>query len=199
MSDLLEKVDEPLSTKKNRFSQKIIYLSLVTATAIVAASISIVIIHSQNHSAWREKALSGQVAMTQSQLVGLVNDEKISAYWAGPRVGYFYTLDNTVKNRSIISYVEANPPAEKAPLNTRLIATYYSKGAFTNSVLAAGKSGNTGFRNEDGSVVFYQATRKTDVYLAFPKSDYQIEIYDSTMGQALSLAILKDQITRIGA
>jgi hypothetical protein len=47
-------------------------------------------------------------------------------------------------------------------------------------------------------VVFYAKNRDTDVYLAFPGKAVQIEIFDPLVGQALSLAVLQDQITRIG-
>jgi hypothetical protein len=60
------------------------------------------------------------------------------------------------------------------------------------------RQGNTGFRNPNGSVVFYAKNRNTDIYLAFPGKEVQIEIFDPLAGQSLSLAILQDQITKVG-
>jgi hypothetical protein len=147
---------------------------------------------------FRSKSLTGSVALTQDQLEDSVSREKIEAYWAGPRVGYLYTLDATRKGQVIIRYIKAKKISADVVSNSRAIATYQSENAFSNSVMAASRESNTGFRNPDGSVVFYATSKNTDVYLTFPKKKVQIEIFDPIPGQAISLAILQDQITKIG-
>ncbi len=174
------------------------YISItVTAVAFTVASGAFAL-HLHNQKAWRADALAGKVALTQSQLENLVHDESITAYWAGPRPGYLYSIDITAKDRVFLQYIQANKNSSDVIANSRVIATYFDKDGFARTVAAASQSSNTGFRNPNGSVVFYAKNRNTDIYLAFPGKKIQIEIFDPLAGQALSLAVLQDQITKIG-
>jgi hypothetical protein len=184
--------------KDSAFSKRLI-ISLVLLLTFALLASGLLLFHAQQNSRWRTEALSGRVAMSENQLVDLISSEKVVAYWVGPRPGYLYTVDAKDKNKIILSYVAERTSTAQRTINSRVIATYVSKDAFSNSILAASQPGNSGFRNPDGSVVFYSSKRNTDVYLSFPKKNVQIEIYDSLAGQALSLAILQDQITPIGA
>jgi hypothetical protein len=142
--------------------------------------------------------LRGEIAMSAPELEGLVKKKNLEIYWAGPRAGYSYTVDTSNKGTHLLRYIKLNAKPSDVVSNSRVIATYKSKSAFADSIAAAERPENTGFRNPDGSVVFYQTAKKTSVYLAFPKKKVQIEIYDPIVGQALSLAILQDQITKVG-
>ncbi len=179
-------------------SQRLIITSVLISIASLIL-IAFLYSHAQHNARGRMDALSGRVAMTESQIIDLVSREKLTAYWGGPRPGYLYTLAVTKKNRIIVSYVAAKVSPARQLVNSRVIATYLSKDAFSNSLAAALRPGNTSFRKSDGSVVFYSSKRDNDVYMSFPKKNVQIEIYDPMAGQALSLAILQDQISPIGA
>ena len=183
--------------KDSAFSKRLVISSVLLLTFALLAS-GLLLVHAQQNSRWRTEALSGRVAMSENQLIDLISSEKIVAYWGGPRPGYLYTVDAAKKNRVIVSYVAEKASPTQKTINSRAIATYFSKDAFNNSILAASLPGNTGFRKSDGSVVFYSSKRDNDVYMSFPKKTVQIEIYDPMAGQALSLAILQDQITPIG-
>ncbi len=175
---------------------------IITSVLISISSLILIVFlysHSQHNARWRMDALNGRVAMTESQIIDLVTKEKLTAYWGGTRPGYLYTLAVTNVNRITVSYVAAKISPTRELVNSRVIATYISKGAFGDSLAAALRPGNTGFRKSDGSVVFYSSKRNTDVYMSFPKKNVQVEIYDPMAGQALSLAILQDQISPIGA
>jgi hypothetical protein len=180
---------------------RITYLrySLIAITAVaITVAFGALVIHKQNHNIWRTAALAGKVALTQSQLENLVADESITAYWAGPRPGYLYSIDTTSSDRVFLQYIQANKNSSNVVANSRVIATYFAKDGFARTVAAATLIDNTGFRNPNGSVVFYSKNRDTDIYLAFPGREVQIEIFDPLAGQALSLAVLQDQITKVG-
>ena len=76
----------------------------------------------------------------------------------------------------------------------REIATYSAEGAWEKSLAVATEKGMSSFRNADGSLVFYASSNSIDVFMAFKDSNYQVEIFDSRAGQALSLALLVGQI-----
>jgi hypothetical protein len=175
------------------------FLGLAIAAAIIAGLIcSLAINIFQTRNDRDAGKLRGDVAMTASELEEIVKKENLEIYWAGPRPGYSYTVDTSNKGASLLRYIKLNAKPSDVVSNSRVIATYKSKNAFADSVAAAARPENTGFRNPDGSVVFYETAKKTSVYLAFPKKKVQIEIYDPIVGQALSLAILQDQITKVG-
>jgi hypothetical protein len=136
--------------------------------------------------------------MNQDQLENLVEKKNLEIFWAGPRSGYLYTLDASDKSSLLIRYIKENSDGKDTAENSRVVATYRSGSAFENSVAAASLAGNTGFRNPDGSVVFYSLSNDTAIYLAYPKKKVQIEIFDPVPGQALSLAILHGQISEVG-
>jgi hypothetical protein len=183
-------------SQRNKSLLRYIFIAL-TSVAITVA-IGAFTFHLQNQKAWRADALAGKVALTQSQLENLVTDESITAYWAGPRPGYLYSIDTTSKDRVFLQYIQENKNSSNVVANSRVIATYFAKDGFARTVAGATRAGNTGFRNPNGSVVFYAKNRNTDIYLAFPEKEVQIEIFDPLAGQALSLAVLQDQITKIG-
>ena len=183
----------PLINAKS--SHRLAYISVAFATAVVVASISLLISQGQSNSRWRTQALRGDVVLTEKQLMDIVKSEKLVTYWSGPLVGYRYSLDATVKNRIIISYFPSSPSKSTA---SRLVATYFSESAYLDSKSASKIAGNSGFTNADGAFVFYSLKKTTDVYLAFKNKPYQVEVFDPVVGQAISLAILKNQITLIG-
>ncbi len=190
---------------KSKVSRTRLQRQIRTAMFIFALSLIIVFFalvtlfnSSNQNSTWRTKALSAQIALNQGQLETLVKSEKLTVFWAGPKVNSLYTLDASSSDRTVIRYVEVNHSKTSVLGSSRQIATYKSENAYSDGIIAASSAGNIGFRNPDGAIVFYAANRLSNVYLAIPKIKYQIEIYDPIRGQALSLAALTGQITRIG-
>ncbi len=173
-------------------------VTIALSAALLTLSITGLVVHIHNGKIWSKRALHGEIALNQNQLENLIKTNNLTVFWAGPRVGYLYSLNLLSADRLMLNYVAAKASPKDVVANSRVIATYKSPHAFANTVAAAALVGNTGFRNSDGSVVFYQTNRKTDVYLGIPKENYQIEIYDPIVGQALSLAILQGQITKVG-
>jgi hypothetical protein len=188
----MSEVVMPVRTRKT-------FVLLAISLAVIAGLIgSLTLNLIQSHKENEAGKLRGEVAMSAPELEGLVKKKNLEIYWAGPRPGYSYTVDTSNKGAHLLRYIKLKAKPSDVVSNSRVIATYQSKSAFADSVAAAKRAENTGFRNPDGSVVFYQTAKKTSVYLAFPKKKVQIEIYDPIVGQALSLAILQDQITKVG-
>jgi hypothetical protein len=183
---------------RERKNELLRYILIGLSAVAITVSVGSLALHRHNQNAWHRDALAGKVALTQPQLESLVAQESITVYWAGPRPGYLYSIDTTAKSRVYLQYIQADSNSKNVIANSRIIATYFTKDGFGRTVSAATRTGNTGFRNPNGSVVFYAKNRATDIYLAFPGKEVQVEIFDPLAGQALSLAVLQDQITEIG-
>lgn len=177
---------------------KKIFISAILLALITGLLVSISLNLIQSRNALDEGKLRGEVAMSAPELEELALKNNLEIYWGGPRPGYRYTVDASNKDALILRYIKLNSKPSDYLSNSRVIATYKSKDAFADSIAAAERPENTGFRNSDGSVVFYAKAKNTAVYLSFPRKKVQIEIYDPIAGQALSLAILQDQITKVG-
>jgi len=180
---------------ENRFNNRaLIVLAIVIAMTIIGGSQ----VRENNESDWRSKALSGGVAMTESQLRDLVSTEKLAVYWTGSMPNALYTLDATKKNQSILTYLPEKNKSKNVIADARIIGTYFSPSAFSDSLDIATNNSNVSFKNANGYLVFYAKERGTGVFVAIPNTKYQIEIFDPIPGQALSIASLRDQLTRIG-
>jgi hypothetical protein len=152
----------------------------------------------ESQQEWRTNALKGKVAMTEVQLKNLVVTEKIAVYWTGPIANNLYTLDTSKKNQSILTYLSQKSKDKKVIASSRVIGTYFSPSAFSDSLNVATKANNVSFKNANGNLVFYSKDRETGVFVAIPNTNYQIEIFDPIPGQAISIATLRDQLTKIG-
>ena len=187
-------LDLPKSSSPKRFSAETAIILIVIAAVVLG----IVQANQKNQRSWREQALSGSVAMTESQLRELIISEKLTVYWTGPMTKSLYMLNTKKSGQSILTYLPQKVNSQKVIVNTRVIGTYYSQKAFAESLNIAASDGNVSFKNADGNLVFYPKDRETGVFVAIPNSSYQIEIYDPIPGQAINVASLRNQLTQIG-
>jgi hypothetical protein len=98
-------------------------------------------------------------------------------YWAGPRRGVTYEFTETSDLRTYVRYLPRGVPAG-SPTPVLTVATYPLPNAFAITRGAAHASGAIRLTVGKGAVAFYSKPRPTNVYLAFPGSSVQIEIYD---------------------
>ena len=187
-------LDLPKSSFSKRFSAKTAIILIVIAAVVIG----IVQANHANKESWRTQALSGSVAMTESQLRNLIKSENLTVYWTGPMTKSLYMLNTKKSGQSILTYLPQKSKSQPVVVNSRVIGTYYSQKAFTESLNIAASDANVSFKNADGNLVFYPKDRKTGVFVAIPNSSYQIEIYDPIPGQAINVASLRNQLTQIG-
>ncbi len=186
-----------LKTSSKRSSLKLIGAAL--SVVAIAAVIGNYQVGATSQNDWSMSALQGKVAMTEVQLKKLVSSESLTVYWTGPMTNTLYTLNSSKKNQIVLTYLPQKSKDKKVIADTRVIGTYFSPNAFSESLTAASKKENISFRNSNGNVVFYPKLRTTGVFVAIPSTNYQIEIYDPIPGQAISIASLRDQLTKIGS
>ena len=106
----------------------------------------------------------------------------IVIYWVGERPGFAYELTKTADNRVFIRYLPGGVRiGSDRPYLT--IGTYPVKNAFTVTSRLAGKSDSVKIDIHKG-VAFYNQATPRNVYLAYPGSDYQIEVYDPSAAEA---------------
>jgi hypothetical protein len=106
-------------------------------------------------------------------------------YWAGPRQGYLYELKRTQDGSVYVRYL---PPGVNAgaPGNKYLIvATYPFKDAL-EALQNAAKG--RGISVAGGGLALVDDRTAKSVHVAFPKVDYQVEVFDPSPKTALEVA-----------
>lgn len=137
---------------------------------------------------------SGTMALTEQELRDAAKQLGVPVYWAGPQDKAMYTLDSRVNGQVFVRYLPDGNGAEDTQPNYRVIATYTMKDAYKSTQDAGALDGGLGFTNGDGAAVYYNKATPTNVYVAYPGKDFQIEIFDPNAGQALQLATTPGEI-----
>ena len=131
---------------------------------------------------------SGQVALTESELISAVKTVGGSIYWLGSAVGAKYTYNNVADDQNFIRYLPGGNGLADKEQKYRIIATYKDPKAYETMKTAAKSATGVSFTNPDGSIVYYLKASPLHVYIAFKDLAYQIEIFDPTPGASLKLA-----------
>ena len=140
-------------------------------------------------------ARAGAVPATQAVLGALARSSSI--YWAGARPGMTYELTRTADGRVFIRYLPHGVPVGAVePYLT--IGTYPLAGAFAITDTLADRNGAVRVDVPGGGVGFYDASAPKNVYVAFPKTGDQIEVYDPAPGEARRL-VVSGQIAPVSA
>jgi hypothetical protein len=162
-----------------------IRLGAVIVLALLVGLVAwIVLRHTGNSST---TAVSGTPAEAVSPrvLASLATSTGIPIYWAGPKPGYTLEYTRSSGNNVYLRYL----PAGVAVGSTHAyltIGTYPFANAYTVSRSLSQQAGRTTIAVK-GGVAFYKSSTPDDIYFAFPGSNYQIEVYDPTPGEARSL------------
>jgi hypothetical protein len=139
----------------------------------------------------------GQVALTESQLIEIIKRDNLVAYWLGPQQGAKYTLNVTAGSQVFIRYLPNGQGLEDISQSYVIVGTYPQANAYEITEAAGAQPNGVTFLNADGAMVYYSKLLPTNVYLAFPNNDYEIEIFDPADGGALSSAATVGKVKRI--
>jgi hypothetical protein len=106
-------------------------------------------------------------------------------YWLGAQLTAKYELTQTQNGRVYVRYLPSG-----APIGTSrpypFVATFPLPNAFGATSTAAKAPGAVKLPVKGGAVAFYSSSTPTNVYIAFPNSAYQIELFDPNAARAKS-------------
>ena len=183
-----EMLDE--SENKKRVPLKVVLLMMFTAlisSGITFAVTSNTSAASAGTSTFTE-VTAGKVALTESELFAAVKKLGVDVYWAGPVRDAKYTLAVPADGQAYIRYLPNGKGIEDTKPNYVVIATYSTTDAFTSTQAAGNTSNGVTFINTEGAAVYYSKDTPTNVYVAYPNLNYQIEIFDPIGATALEIA-----------
>jgi hypothetical protein len=160
-------------------------LALVVLLAAVAVVAFLVLKNDDNGSS-EPKSTGGPEGITQQGLTDLAGSVDHPVYWAGARPNNKYELTIANDGNIFIRYLAPNTPVGSREVASLTIGTYPAAGA--NLQKAAERPGAKTGQTPDGAMVVTNSDNPTSVYLGYPDTDHQVEIYDPNPKEAFSLA-----------
>ena len=128
------------------------------------------------------------IALTASQLATYVGDLNQTVYWVGPVKGDKYELTRTTANSVFVRYLPADVKAGTHQRKYLVVATYPYKGALT-ALKASGIGTPVAVAGGKKGIAVVEDKLPTNVLVAFPGVDFQIEVFDPSPKKARAWAI----------
>jgi hypothetical protein len=130
-------------------------------------------------------ALAPRLA-TQDDLRKLAVEAGHPIYWVGPDTGRNYELTRTSSDRIFVRYLPHGTPAGAKNATFTFVGTYPFRGAY-QALQGLAKQGDKSFSVPGGGLAVYATSSPTNVYVAFPRSDVEIEVFDPSAQRAKAL------------
>jgi len=119
-------------------------------------------------------------------------------YWLGPEQDRVYELQRTAQDRIYVRYLPSGVSVGTRSAAYPLVGTYPVPGAYDVLKSLAKTSGESSFAAPRGAIAVFSDSRPTNIYLAYPGSDVQIEVYDPSPAQARSL-VASGRVVPVGS
>jgi hypothetical protein len=129
----------------------------------------------------------GPVATTEDELRSLSDELGHPLYWAGPIPDRTYELTRTSDNRVFIRYLPKGVPVGIRQAAYTIVGTYPVESAYKVLQTLAKKPDESSFSAPSGGFAVFSTTHPNNVYLAYPGSNLQIEVYDPSPQKARGL------------
>jgi hypothetical protein len=108
-------------------------------------------------------------------------------YWLGPQADRTYELTRTTLDRIYVRYLPSGVAVGTTEAKYPLVGTYPVDSAYDVLTQLAKRSGESSFTAPKGGFAVYSTEQPTNIYLAYPGSDVQIEVYASSAEHAREL------------
>jgi hypothetical protein len=164
----------------------VLLAALLTAAATSTFALWFVIGHRSDGGTETAQRGTPATAISERGLQTLADALGQPIYWAGPEAGMTYELTQTPDRRIYVRYLPTGAAVgTRTPYLT--VATYPLVNAYAATTRVARSSTSATIKLGSGAVAFYNTTRPTSVYEAFPGWSYQIEVYAPSAAQARQL------------
>ncbi len=186
-------MSEPRDTGWARLSS--VRIGAVVAIALAAGFVVWLLVRGNDDSSSSSKATTteetakpiGPVAATPAALRSASAQAKRPIYWVGPRSGQTYELTRTASGRVYIRYLPPGAKIGNRRADYTIVGTYPTKDALKVLQDLAKQPTEKSVSAPGGGIAVYATNAPTNVYVAFPGSDEQIEVFDPSAKRALRL------------
>jgi len=167
----------------------------VVALAVAAAFVIWLVVRGNDDSSSTTTTTStneatqpiGAVAATPAALRELSAKAEQPIYWVGPRPGQTYELTRTAGGRVYVRYLPAGAAIGNRRPDYTIVGTYPTQGALQVLKNLAKQPNEKSVPAPGGGIAVYSASAPTNVYVAFPGQNVQIEVFDPSARKALRM------------
>ena len=187
-------MSEPRDTGWARLSS--VRIGAVVALAIAAAFVIWLVVRGNDDSSSTTTTTTstnespstiGPSAATPAALKTLSAKTKRPIYWVGPRPGHTYELTRTRGDRVYVRYLPHGAAIGNRRANYTIVGTYPTKDALHVLETLAKQPNEKSVQAPGGGIAVYSVSAPTNVYVAFPGQDVEIEVFDPSARKALRL------------
>ncbi len=178
---------DKLKTNLQNINKTILVTVILTALITSVSTFGLTYFFSNSNSSTTATETSGQVALTEAELKAAVIKLNTVVYWAGPLENAKYTLTMNEAGAAFIRYLPNGEGADDTTKKYLTVATYMVNAAYDAVKAAGNEQDGIGLMTADGAAVYYNKNSASNVYMAYPGQDLQIEVFDPTPGRALQL------------
>lgn len=133
-------------------------------------------------------AAQGPVATSAAALSALPDKVGHPVYWVGPRPNRTYELTRTSSGRIFIRYLPPGVPVGNRSARFTIVGSYPVENAIDVLRDLSEQPGERSASVPGGGLAVYSTSSPKNVYVAYPGSDVQIEVFDPSAKRALRLA-----------
>jgi hypothetical protein len=177
-----------------------IRIGAVVAVAIAVGFVAWLLVRGGDSNTAKPGTSTGQAAgpaaTTTAKLRALSVELGHPIYWAGAVPDSTYELTRTSDDRIFIRYLPHGVPVGIRRASYTIVGTYPVPNAYKVLQGLAKKPGESTFSAPVGGFAVYSTASPTNVYLAYPGSNVQIEVYDPSPQRARRL-ITSGQVAAI--
>ena len=187
-------MSEPRDTGWARLSS--VRIGAVVAIALAAGFVVWLLVRGNDDSSSSSKASTttagasgaiGPVAATPAALRSVSAKAKRPIYWVGPRSGQTYELTRTRGGRVYVRYLPPGAKIGNRRADYTIVGTYPTPNALKVLQDLAKQPTEKSMPAPGGGIAVYAKNAPTNIYVAFPGSDEQIEVFDPSAKRALRL------------
>lgn len=131
----------------------------------------------------------GPTAMSTGDLKSLADKLGHPIYWAGAKGGFTYEVTETADGKVYVRYLPKGVAVGDSGAKYLIVATYPYPKALAALKRVAGKKAT---KLSTGAYAFVDPTYPKSVHVAYPHSDYQIEVFDPSPARAKAVAFSGD-------
>ena len=173
-------------------------IGAVVAVAIAAAFVVWLIVRGNDDSSattttatttqTSTTAAIGPIAATPAALRSLSGQVGHPIYWIGPKRNRTYELTRTASGRVFVRYLPQNVRVGNRAAAFTIVGTYPVDNALQVLQDLSKQPNEQSASVPGGGLAVYDTAAPTNVYVAFPGSNVQIEVFDPSAARALRLA-----------
>jgi hypothetical protein len=170
-------------------SQQMRIAALVLVAAVVGVVLWLVLHHSKSGKPTDGNRVVIQKLVSPSGLKFESRSLGKTIYWAGPKAGVKYEFTEEKNGSLFVRYLTHGAKKGVRAANYLIVATYKFPDAYSRlKKLANAKTVSGPLTGPDGSIIYVRPHDQKSVLMAWPKVNYEVEIYDPSPTQARQVA-----------